>query len=131
MASDSILDQSDERGRPSRDRAELAVEPATAAPPGAETIGSPAPVLPAAEPGQRLDGPEPVVIPPNEPQTVVSARFGDDERVNVASQWTLMWWKFRKHRLALISAWVVIGLYLTTVLVEPIAPYDPEQQDVR
>src|SRR5215216_820466 len=96
MASDSILDQSDKRSGP----------------PGAETIGSPAPVLPAAEPGQRLDGPEPVSIPPNEPQTVVSARFGDDERVNVASQWKLMWWKFRKHRLALISAWVVLGLYL-------------------
>ena len=113
MARDRILDQPDERSQPGPHRADQA-------PPGAETIVSAAPAQP-----------EPIIVPENEPQTVVSARFGDDERVNVASQWQLMWWKFRKHRLALISLWIVVGLYLTAAFVEIISPYDPEQQDVR
>jgi peptide/nickel transport system permease protein len=111
MASDSVLGQSAQ--------SDQSDEPTTVA------------GLVAATPGQHPGSPESIIIPPNEPQTVVNARFGDDDRVNVATQWTLMWWKFRKHRLALISAWVVLGLYLAAVFVEPIAPYDPEQQDVR
>src|SRR6476469_241417 len=34
------------------------------------------------------------------------------ERVVVASQWRLMRWKFRKHRLALISLVIIIILYI-------------------
>ena len=33
------------------------------------------------------------------------------ERIFVASQWQLMWWRFRKHKLAVLSAIVVIGFY--------------------
>ncbi|HET8627013.1 MAG TPA: ABC transporter permease [Thermomicrobiales bacterium] len=43
----------------------------------------------------------------------------------VASQWQLMWWKFRKHRLAAISGVVVIALYLVALFVEFLAPFDP------
>ena len=93
----------------------------------AGSLGSPAPVLPAAETAHEPTVPELEA----EPKSSVAARFGDDERVNVASQWQLMWWKFRKHRLAVVAAWVVLGLYLVAALAEPIAPYDPEQQGVR
>jgi peptide/nickel transport system permease protein len=41
----------------------------------------------------------------------------------VASQWQLMWWKFRKHRLAMPSAIVLILLYLTAVFCEFLAPW--------
>ena len=27
-----------------------------------------------------------------------------EDRVSVASNWRLVWWRFRKHRLALVSA---------------------------
>ena len=54
-----------------------------------------------------------------------------DERAYIASQWQLMWWKFRRHRLAMICGVVVICLYLVAAFVEPIAAYDPEAQDVR
>ena len=54
-----------------------------------------------------------------------------DEQVYVASQWQLMWWKFRKHRLAMASTAVVILLYLVALFAEPIATYDPETQDIR
>ncbi len=29
----------------------------------------------------------------------------EQERFYTASQWQLMWWKFRRHRLAVIAAW--------------------------
>lgn len=53
------------------------------------------------------------------------------ERVYVASPRQLMWWKFRRHRLALIGGAVVILLYAVALFVEFLAPYDPDQQDVR
>ena len=34
-----------------------------------------------------------------------------EERVSVASQWQLMWWRFRKHRLAMVAT-VVYRRYL-------------------
>jgi peptide/nickel transport system permease protein len=50
---------------------------------------------------------------------------GDSSRVYVASQWQLMWWRFRKHKLALVSAFVVFSLYLIAVFAEFVAPYGP------
>ncbi len=54
-----------------------------------------------------------------------------DERVYVASQWQLVWWKFRKHRLAIACGVVVIILYLVAIFAEPLSAYDPEAQDRR
>ena len=51
----------------------------------------------------------------------------EDERVFVATQWQLMWWKYRRHKMAMISAGVVILLYLVAIFCEAAAPYDPEE----
>jgi len=42
----------------------------------------------------------------------------------VASQWTLMLWKFRRQKVAMASLVVVLLLYLVAVLAEFLAPYD-------
>jgi hypothetical protein len=34
-----------------------------------------------------------------------------EDRISVASNWRLVWWRFRKHRLALLSALVLLALY--------------------
>jgi peptide/nickel transport system permease protein len=48
------------------------------------------------------------------------------ESVSVAPQWKLIWWSFRKHRLAIIGAIVTI-LYYVVVLIAPFLAYsDPE-----
>ncbi|MGI6209424.1 MAG: ABC transporter permease [Anaerolineae bacterium] len=47
------------------------------------------------------------------------------ERLFVASQWQLMWWRFRRHKLALVSVGVVVILYLIAIFVEFLATYDP------
>lgn len=49
-----------------------------------------------------------------------------NEKVYVASHWQLMWWRFRKHRLAVISAFVVFGLYFVAAFAEFVAPYNPD-----
>jgi peptide/nickel transport system permease protein len=49
----------------------------------------------------------------------------EDERVFVATQWQLMWWKFRRHKMAVVSAVVVILLYSVAIFCEAVAPYDP------
>ncbi|MGH2562206.1 MAG: ABC transporter permease [Thermomicrobiales bacterium] len=51
--------------------------------------------------------------------------------VAIASQWQLMWWKFRRHRLAMVCGVVVVLFYLVAIFVELIAPYTPTTQEAR
>lgn len=53
------------------------------------------------------------------------SRGESEETIFVASQWQLMWWRFRKHRLANIGAMVVILFYVGAIFCEFWAPYDP------
>jgi peptide/nickel transport system permease protein len=51
----------------------------------------------------------------------------DEEKIYVAPPLLLMWWKFRKHKMALISGVIIILLYLIAIFAEFVAPYNPEQ----
>ena len=57
-------------------------------------------------------------------------QVGEEERIFVASQWKLMWWRFRKHKMAMIGTVVVILLYLIAIFAEFLSPYNPETYDV-
>jgi peptide/nickel transport system permease protein len=57
--------------------------------------------------------------------------FEGDEDIYVASQWQLMRWKFRKHRLANVSLVVLIVIYFLAIFCEFFAPYDPNHYDIR
>lgn len=48
-----------------------------------------------------------------------------EDRIFVASQWQLMWWRFRKHRLAMVGSAVIILFYLVAIFCEFLSPYDP------
>jgi len=52
-------------------------------------------------------------------------------RVFVASQGTLIWWRFRKHKPALISAVVLILIYLVVLFAEFFAPFPQENYSVK
>ncbi len=47
------------------------------------------------------------------------------------SQFGLMWRRFKRHRLALVSLWVVGLFYLVALLAEFIAPVDPSDYSAR
>ncbi|WP_321505058.1 ABC transporter permease [Breoghania sp.] len=53
----------------------------------------------------------------------------EQERYYQASQWQIMWWKFRRHKVALWSAVFLILLYMCVPFAEVIAPYTPNQRD--
>jgi peptide/nickel transport system permease protein len=51
-----------------------------------------------------------------------------DESFYRAGQWQLVWWKFRRHKLAQI-AMVVLGIfYFIVIFDEFISPYDPQKR---
>ena len=47
------------------------------------------------------------------------------EDIFIATQWTLMWRKFRKHKLAIIGTSIVALFYLVAIFSEFVAPTDP------
>ncbi|KAA3630185.1 MAG: ABC transporter permease [Proteobacteria bacterium] len=55
----------------------------------------------------------------------------EQERFYLASQWKLMWWKLKRHKLALVSGLILVLLYLCVVLAEPLAPYSLESRDAK
>src|SRR3989304_7958456 len=51
-----------------------------------------------------------------------------DESFYRAGKWQLVWWKFRRHKLAQL-AMVVLGIfYLIVIFDEFISPYDPQKR---
>src|SRR5207244_12038028 len=45
------------------------------------------------------------------------------ERFYRASQWQLMWWRLRRHRVAVASGAVLLALYVMILFCELLAPY--------
>jgi len=45
------------------------------------------------------------------------------ERYYMASQWRMMWWKLKRHRLAVASGIVLLVLYASILVTEFLAPY--------
>jgi peptide/nickel transport system permease protein len=66
-----------------------------------------------------------------EASTSPAARALAEDRIGVASQWTLAWRKFRRHKLALASAVFIGFVYLVALLAEVIAPNLPDAYDGR
>jgi peptide/nickel transport system permease protein len=54
-----------------------------------------------------------------------------EDRISVASNWRLVWWRFRKHRLALLSALVLLALYVVVLCPDFFSTQDPETTDAR
>jgi len=54
-----------------------------------------------------------------------------EQRIFVASQWQLMWWRFRKHKVALASAAVVAGFYLAVLGADFLAYSDPNASEAQ
>src|SRR5262249_5559219 len=51
--------------------------------------------------------------------------------VFVASQWQLMWWRFRKHRVAVASGVVILGFYLAVAGADFLAYSDPDVSEAQ
>ena len=54
-----------------------------------------------------------------------------EKRVLVASQWQLMWWRFRKHKVAVASAFIVLGFYLIVLGADFLAYAEPNASEAQ
>jgi peptide/nickel transport system permease protein len=55
----------------------------------------------------------------------------EQERFYRASQWQIMWWKFRRHRVAVVAGAILLAFYASTLVSEFIAPYNLHTRDTR
>jgi peptide/nickel transport system permease protein len=55
----------------------------------------------------------------------------EQERFYRASQWQIMWWKFRRHRIAVLAGAILLAFYASTLISEFIAPYHLHTRDTK
>ncbi len=55
----------------------------------------------------------------------------EQERFYRASQWQIMWWKFRRHRVAVVAGAILLLFYASTLVSEFIAPYNLHTRDTK
>ncbi|WP_075289834.1 ABC transporter permease [Pararhizobium arenae] len=60
----------------------------------------------------------------------VEAMSDAQQKVNQASQLRLMWWKFKRHKMALVSLVFLAALYFMITIVEFLAPYNLHTRNV-
>jgi peptide/nickel transport system permease protein len=48
----------------------------------------------------------------------------EQESFYLASQWKLMWWKFKRHRVAVVSGIILLVMYGSTLVTEVLVPYN-------
>lgn len=53
------------------------------------------------------------------------------ERFYRASQWKIMWWKFRRHKIAVICGVILLAVYASILVSEILAPYNLHTRDAR
>ena len=66
---------------------------------------------------------------PFDPRSI-EALSPEQERYYLASQWQLMWWKFIRHRLALVSGGFLLLMYFSILISEFLAPYNLHSRNI-
>lgn len=61
----------------------------------------------------------------------VEAMSPEQEQYYRASQWKMMWWKFRRHKLGVWSGVILLLIYASTLFSEFIAPYSLQTRNPR
>ncbi|MBN1439881.1 MAG: ABC transporter permease [Anaerolineales bacterium] len=64
---------------------------------------------------------------PKPPKVVLEKEAQIEEKIAVASPLTMMWWKFRKHKMAVASSVFLVFMYLLAVFCEFASPYLPDE----
>lgn len=76
----------------------------------------------ATRPGHYVD-PAPFDPGANEPAGI------DNDAFYRASAWKLMWWKFRRHKVAVAATFVLLFFYALVPFVEVVAPYNQTKRN--
>ena len=77
-----------------------------------------------------IDVPEAIVDAA--PSVAAAPATSDAEaRVSLAPNWKLVWWRFKRHRLAMLSAGLLILFYLVVLVPDFFSTQNPEATDAR
>lgn len=69
---------------------------------------------------------------PNQPESPpAKPQRSDADRIMVATQWQLMWWRFRKHKMAIVAAIVLAFFYLVVIFADFLAYSDPLEDNAQ
>ena len=82
-----------------------------------DTMPTPTEHAPANMPSQPID------------QEFVTTRV--EEKIAVATQWQLMWWRFRKHQLAMAGGIVLILFYVIVLAADFLAYVNPDASEAQ
>jgi peptide/nickel transport system permease protein len=82
---------------------------------------------PLPPPGQPM--PHYVSKAPFDPSSI-EAMTEEHVRIYLASQWRLMWWKFKRHKVAVVSGVFLATLYVMILFCELLAPYNLHTRNV-
>ena len=81
----------------------------------------------APPPGERL--PHFVATAPFDPQ-LAERMTPAQERFYMASEWRMVWWKLRRHRVAVVAGAILLVLYVIVLFCEFLAPYGVDARNV-
>jgi peptide/nickel transport system permease protein len=76
-------------------------------------------------PGARLS--HQISTQPFDPKSA-EALSDAQKKVYLASQTALMWWKFKRHKMAVVSGFVLLAIYFMAIIAEVLAPYNYEKR---
>lgn len=68
---------------------------------------------------------------PELPDDAPHRAAGEAEAFETLGPRRLFWRKFRKHKVAVVSLWIVLAIYLVAIFADFIAPFDPSEIDRR
>lgn len=56
---------------------------------------------------------------------------GKEKNVYAVPQWKLIWWRFKKHKLAMFAGITLIVLYLLAIFAPFFSPHDPHEKSIQ
>jgi len=72
------------------------------------------------------------LAPSNQPELPTpTVENSEADRLMVATQWQLMWWRFRKHKLAIMAAVVLAFFYFIVIFADFLAYSDPLEDNAQ
>jgi peptide/nickel transport system permease protein len=104
----------------------------SAHPDGRQAIADrPVPQARRTAPGASESASGPVAAAPGATGLDLAVGEVAEERISVASQWQLMWWRFRRHRLAMVATVIVALFYLVVVFADFLAYVPPTASEAQ
>ena len=61
----------------------------------------------------------------------IEALTPEQERFYLASQWRMMWWRLKRHKIAVASGVILLAMYGSVLICEFLAPYNLHTRDIK